>query len=402
MFDKYRLWNFVKKELLSSNEHKLDSIISHFSHHKNIDTADLIYVKNKLYKLDFNDSNHLKEYIISLLNHNIKSHLQEKLNNDLLKKNVGSYDYDRYLNKIENNDFKWYLSPKGYSSDTKISHHDIVSMYTFVNDKLGKNYIFDGNKNHYFFYELDYETKKVVLLFHQLNIETIVNKELNILRKSDPSIPSEVSFSKDIDDIALGRISEIFQRSCAELESRLAKLRKELDSIPPGEEKRLIAEKITILHNSYNKRINLISQSTVLLNSYYHHFLRESRWRIIDVFSHSKHGLIYYFGKPISGFWIWTISKDGDFNLGNRQENVKGGYAQRLPHSTISQGKVVIGAGEVEFINGRINRFNSQSGHYYHVANPFAYNLHSKKIFLSFARKLRLKGKKQFTDKELN
>tara|TARA_Y100000310_G_scaffold345502_1_gene465715 strand:- start:15322 stop:16524 length:1203 start_codon:yes stop_codon:yes gene_type:complete len=399
MFRSLRLWKIVQRELESKDRGTIDRVLAKLD----LEIKDLVYIRNKIKASKFiKERPRVTKDLIEILELEIRKLLQRGIEIESLKKKVQFYDFDRFLNKVENKDFKWYLSPKGYNKDQKISLKKIKEMYKSINKRLGKNYKFTGKKNTYLFYELDFETKKVILLYHQLTIAIVINKELAIIKKTNPEIYIPVEFKNDIDTVSLNKIRGIFEKSCLAIEQRLEELRKESKSYEEkSPEIKSLMQEIKHLHNSYSKRINLINQSAALLETYYEHFIQESKWRIIDVLSHSSQGLVYYFGRPLEGYWIWTISSNGEFHLGNRKENLKGGYGQRLPHSTISKGKAVLGAGEVEFVEGKINRFNAQSGHYYDLTNPEEYNASSKKVFLQFAKSLKLKGKKQYTTEAL-
>lgn len=96
--------------------------------------------------------------------------------------------------------------------------------------------------------------------------------------------------------------------------------------------------------------------------------LREyNKWRVFDFEGKvnpnaflTKDGRFMTYGAPAEGKFIWTINKEGKLNIGLRQSR----DTQLLPHSALTDGKEVYGAGEVIFKNGKVVEINGHSGHY--------------------------------------
>ena len=97
----------------------------------------------------------------------IRKRLRDNVELDTLRRFSKVYDFDRYWDKADNNDIRWYLAPKGYNNKQTISKKNIEKMYNVVRRKLNRDYFFSGVKDSYKFFELDYETKKITCWYIQ-------------------------------------------------------------------------------------------------------------------------------------------------------------------------------------------------------------------------------------------
>jgi len=92
--------------------------------------------------------------------------------------------------------------------------------------------------------------------------------------------------------------------------------------------------------------------------------------------------------------FIWTLDRQGNLNLGFRDEF--GSYVYRsgekiLPHSVLSGGKPVFGAGEVTFVNGEVSEVNAWSGHYVDAVGSVTFNQNTIKAFQLYLASHKLK-----------
>ncbi len=92
-----------------------------------------------------------------------------------------------------------------------------------------------------------------------------------------------------------------------------------------------------------------------------------------------KNGLFLENGRPANGRYMWTIDESGEFNF-RKLEGLEVGRSSRdFPHSFLSRGNGVRGAGEVEITDGRFNlhvvdengrAIGSRTGHFLDGSDP--------------------------------
>lgn len=116
--------------------------------------------------------------------------------------------------------------------------------------------------------------------------------------------------------------------------------------------------------------------------------------RVFDLDSHLKEGKFMLYDNPADGKYIWTIDKDGGFNIGLRSEDefTKYRYAEKsssesktLPHTVLAEGKPVFGAGEVVFKDGKVLKVNAISGHYVDKLGSIEFNKNSVNAFKTYS-----------------
>lgn len=413
MFIKFRLFKKIKLIFNSNNLDKFDkirNILSSYDTNLNV----LIYIKNKLQSFKVKNEE-LKEF--KLLLEDLEFNIRQKLDKIEFKDNLERklYDFDEIFERSDNTDFGWYISCIS-SEMSKINLKSIENMYLIVNKTFSLNLIFSSKKylektngrGDLNFFELDYETKIVILKYGQIIITTSVQEVLNAVKIHyqdlyDSYFPEGIVVKLINDEkldslltLDLNKIRKLLDAVIDISKEEIKNLREEFELVENDIERKKIENKLSRVHHAFNVKVNVINHAFNALDSYYKHFLKESRWRVIDVYSHVKNGKIYYFGEPANGVWMWAITKDNDFNIGNRSEAFKGGYYEKLPHSTISMGKFVKGAGEVKLVDGKIIEFNSQTGHFYDITDPEQFDENCKNIFLLFSKNLELDGPKKF------
>ncbi|MFZ5955232.1 MAG: hypothetical protein ACOYT4_02305 [Nanoarchaeota archaeon] len=126
--------------------------------------------------------------------------------------------------------------------------------------------------------------------------------------------------------------------------------------------------------------------------------------RIIDVESHiakkgEYKGRLVHFGQPANSRYLWVVTEEEEFILGNRQtflhemnqmNKEKIDYFHRLhklPHATVAMGKRVYGSGEALVEGGLRKAYNSASCHYIDFNDVIMFNEQSKYVFMHFANK---------------
>jgi hypothetical protein len=111
--------------------------------------------------------------------------------------------------------------------------------------------------------------------------------------------------------------------------------------------------------------------------------------RAFDLTTHlDSSGKFIVYNSPANGKFIWTLDFKGKFSLGFRDEF--GSYVYRsgekiLPHSVLSGGQPVFGAGEIVFVNGRVVEVNAWSGHYVDSVGSIAFNENTINSFKLYA-----------------
>jgi hypothetical protein len=117
--------------------------------------------------------------------------------------------------------------------------------------------------------------------------------------------------------------------------------------------------------------------------------------RVYDAATHlDTTGRFIVFDAPAEGTYIWTLSRNGQLNLGLRDE--LGSYVYRsgekiLPHSVLSGGEPVFGAGEITFVNGEVINVNAWSGHYVDAVGSISFNENTVNSFRLYAEAHKLK-----------